>query len=161
MTFVHCDKLGNQTEYSDSSENDVIVKLKEPYYSFPIQYQIGDEIVLPIEVAQRIKCEIKGNYMENKNCDTCKNNSMLNRCILNEKSGMCAKMNFMYYENDETKKLLKCERCDTYSVREYVGGQMSNLPNLHISLWCLKCDDYPIVDGKILSKKENDYDNIR
>ena len=56
MTFVHYDKSGKRYEYKDDDE--VIVILKEPYYSFPIQYRIGDEIVIPIDVAKSISCEI-------------------------------------------------------------------------------------------------------
>ncbi len=58
MVFVHYDKLGNRHEYLGMPENEVLVRLKEPYYSFPIQYQIGDEIIVPIEVAQQIDCII-------------------------------------------------------------------------------------------------------
>lgn len=31
---------------------------------------------------------------------------------------------------------------------------MSVYPDPHISFWRLECDDYPIVDNKILSRKE-------
>jgi len=64
MTFIQYDKLGNRNEYSDLPENEVIVKLKESYYSFPIQYHIGDEIVIPREVALQINCEIIKHYEE-------------------------------------------------------------------------------------------------
>jgi len=92
--------------------------------------------------------------MECRNCNTCKNDSVLNGCVLREKGCVCVNKNFMYYEKDETKKLLKCERCGNFSVREYVGGQMYIPFNPHISFWCSVCDDYPMIHNKSLSQKE-------
>ncbi len=64
MTFISYDKKGNRHEYSDLSENEVIVKLEEPYYVFHHTYQPGEEIVVPLEVAQRIRCKIIGKWKD-------------------------------------------------------------------------------------------------
>lgn len=93
--------------------------------------------------------------MESKNYNTCKNDSVLNGCVLTgKKAGTCVIMNFMYYEKDESKKLLKCERCGSLSVREYIGGQMCIPFDPHIAFWCSVCDDYPLIHNKLLSRKE-------
>jgi len=54
--FVFYDKRGNRQEFSEESE--VVVRLEEPFRESFAQYMPGDEIVIPLEVAKRIKCKI-------------------------------------------------------------------------------------------------------
>jgi hypothetical protein len=89
-----------------------------------------------------------------KNCNTCKNDEEITGCKLKGIGGLCVSQGFSHYKKDETKKLIHCERCNKNSVREYIGGLMIIPPNPHIAFWCLECDDYPIVNSNILSKKE-------
>ena len=56
--FVFYDKNGKRWEFSDSPENAVVVRLEEPFWAAFAQYMPGDEIVIPVEVAKRIKCKI-------------------------------------------------------------------------------------------------------
>ena len=56
--FVFYDKNGKRGEFSDSPENAVVVRLEEPFRESFAQYMPGDEIVIPVEVAKRIKCKI-------------------------------------------------------------------------------------------------------
>jgi len=54
--FVFYDERGNRQEFSEGSE--VVVRLEEPFRESFAQYMPGDEIVIPVEVAKRIKCKI-------------------------------------------------------------------------------------------------------
>jgi len=57
-TFVFYDKEGRRHEFSDETENCVVVRLEQDFYSPPILYHPGEEIVVPKEVAELIKCKI-------------------------------------------------------------------------------------------------------
>jgi hypothetical protein len=85
-------------------------------------------------------------------CNTCKNNDTMTGCRLQEAS-ICVYMGFSHYEKGDW-KLIHCERCGKNLVRERIGGLSIVPPDPCISFWCLNCDDYPIVDGKKLSRKE-------
>jgi len=56
--FVLYDDKGKRWEFSDSPENAVVVRLEEPFRESSAQYMPGDEIVIPVEIAKRIKCKI-------------------------------------------------------------------------------------------------------
>lgn len=85
-------------------------------------------------------------------CNTCKNDEPITGCRLDVAS-ICVYIGFSHYVKGDV-KLHLCERCGKDLVRERVGGICIIPPDPHISFWCLSCDDYPIIEGKIHSRKE-------
>ena len=61
---VFYDEKGKQHEFSDNPENCIVVKLKQEYYSPPMVYRYGEEIVIPREIAEHIECEVLGEWIE-------------------------------------------------------------------------------------------------
>lgn len=64
--MVFYDKNGQRHEYSNEPENCVVVKLNQEFYSPFDLYHLGQEIVIPKEVAQRINCTILGEWTERR-----------------------------------------------------------------------------------------------
>lgn len=61
---IFFDKKGKRYEFSNNPENCVVVKLKQEYYNPPIAYRDGEVIVIPREIAERIECEVLGEWIE-------------------------------------------------------------------------------------------------
>lgn len=87
-----------------------------------------------------------------RGCNTCKNNSPVTGCGLSVAS-ICVYQGFSHYEKGDG-KLLHCERCGKDFVHEFISGIYGIPPDPHISFWCPICDDYPVVAGNEVSRKE-------
>lgn len=83
-----------------------------------------------------------------KTCNTCLENDDVTGCKLSN-SSLCVYNGFSNWRMG--KRLFFCERCKTNSVVIQMAGHHLVPQEPRISVWCLKCDDYPIVEGEIYS----------
>jgi len=84
-----------------------------------------------------------------RKCNSCLYNDDVIGCKLSgdRSQAACAYHKFSYYKKG--KRFFLCERCKTNSVISQLVGYIQIPPRPRLIFWCQKCNDYPIVEGKI------------